>query len=44
MFENEEFSLNRFKSAFVFSYCSWARVALNSKSFVAKQLALLARL
>ena len=44
MFENEEFFLNRLKSSFVFSYCSWARVALNSESFIANQLALLARL
>ena len=44
MFENEDFSLNRFKSAFVFSYCYWARVALNSESFEANQLAFLARL
>ena len=38
MFENEEFSLNRLRSAF----CSWAGAVENSDSFVANLLALLA--
>ena len=42
MFENEEFSLNRLRSAFVYSFCSWARADVNSDSFVANLLTLLA--
>ena len=42
MFENQEFSLNRLKSAFVYTFCSWARADVYSDSFVANLLALLA--
>ena len=35
MFENEEFSLNRLRSAFVYPFCSWAGLVVNSNSFVA---------
>ena len=43
MYENEKFSLNRLRSALSFSFCSWARVAVNYDSFVANQPTLLAR-
>ena len=42
MFENEEFSLNRLRSSFFYSFCSWAEAVVNSDSFVANLLALLA--
>ena len=42
MFENEEFYLNSLRSAFVYSFCSWAEAAVNSDSFVANLIALLA--
>ena len=42
MFENEEFSPNRLRSAFVYSFCYWAGVVVNSDSFVANLIALLA--
>ena len=42
VFENEEFSLNRLKSVFVYSFCSWAGAIVNSNSFVANLITLLA--
>ena len=42
MFENEEFSPNSLRSAFVHSFCSWARAVVNSDSFIANLIALLA--
>ena len=42
LFENEEFSLNKLRSVFVYSFCSWVRVVVNSDSFVANLIALLA--
>ena len=42
MFENEEFSLNRLRSAFVYSFCSSAGAVVNSNSFVANFIASLA--
>ena len=42
MFENEEFSLNSLRSAFVYSFCSWAKAVVNSDSFVANLVVLLA--
>ena len=42
MFENEEFSLYRLRSAFVYSFCSWVRAGINSDFFVANFIALLA--
>ena len=41
MFENEEFSLNRLRSVFVYSFCSLARAVVISNSFVANLIALL---
>ena len=41
MFENEEFSLNRLRSTFVYPFCSWAGAVVNSNSFVTKLIALL---
>ena len=41
VFENEEFSLNGLRSAFVYSFCSWAGVVINSDSLIANLLALL---
>ena len=42
VFENEEFSLNRLKSAFVYSFCSWAGTVVNSDCFVVNLITLLA--
>ena len=42
VFENEEFSLNRLRSVFVYSFCSWAGAVVNFDSFVANLIALLA--
>ena len=42
VFENEEFSLNRLRSAFVYSFCSWAGAVVNFDSFVANLIAILA--
>ena len=42
MFETEEFSLNRLRSAFVYSFCSWVGAVVNSDAFVANLIALLA--
>ena len=42
MLENEEFSLNKLRNAFVYSFCSSARAVVNSDSFVANLIALLA--
>ena len=42
MFKNEEFFLNRLRSVFVYSFCSWARTVVNSDSVVANIIALLA--
>ena len=42
VFENEEFSLNRLRSTFVYSICSWAWVVVNSDYFVTNLIALLA--
>ena len=42
MFENEEFSVNRLRSAFVYSFCSWAGAVVNFDSFVANLVDLLA--
>ena len=42
VFENEEFSLHRLRSAFVYSFCSWVGAVVNSDSFVANLSTLLA--
>ena len=42
VFENKEFSLNRLRSSFVYSFCSWVGSVVNSDSFVANLIALLA--
>ena len=42
MFENEEFSLHRLRSAFIYSFCSWVGAVVNSDSFVANLSTLLA--
>ena len=45
VFENKEFSLkslNRLRSVFVYSFCSWAEVVVNSNYFVVNLIALLA--
>ena len=42
MFQNEEFSLNRLRSAFVYSFCSWVGAVVNFDSFVTNLIALLA--
>ena len=42
MFENEEFSLNRLRSSFVYSFCSWAGAVVNFNSVVANLIGLLA--
>ena len=42
MFENEEFSLNRLRSVFVYSFCSWIGAVVNSYSIIANLIALLA--
>ena len=41
MFENEEFSLIRLRSAFVYYFCSSAGAVVNSDSFVAHLITLL---
>ena len=43
MFENEEFSVNRLRNAFVYSFCSWVGVVVNFDSFVANLIDLLAK-
>ena len=42
MFENEEFSLNKLRSAFVYSFCFLVETVVNYDSFIANLLALLA--
>ena len=42
MFENEEFSLNKLRSSFVYSFCSWAGAVVNYDAFVTNLIVLLA--